>query len=72
MTIDPLDPAQLDELLVVLKARGVESAKVTATEVWVRFGPSYPEEPLPGETPTPGGWKGPERLDAPQQLDDVP
>lgn len=28
--------------------------------------------PMPGEQPTPGGWKGPDRLDNAEQFSEIP
>ena len=57
-----MSPTELAEYIDVLKKAGVASARVIlgANEINVIFGP----DPLPeGSDITPGGWKGPERLD---------
>jgi hypothetical protein len=69
MTIDPMDPAGLDELLATCRRNGVASARITATEVAVTFEPSIPTEPLPGTVPEPGGWKSPPNLDSPSMYE---
>lgn len=70
MTVDPMDPAGLAELLDVLKAKGVASATLhgDGTTLAVTFEPSF-QDPMPGDAPTPGGWKSLPRLDAVDQFD---
>ena len=65
---------ELEALLAMLRKYGVQSAEVPLTAgcvLRVVFEPDMPG-PLPGDQPTPGGWKGPDRLDAPLQFDAVP
>lgn len=62
----------LDAILATLRAHGVSSAEVPlnayTAPLRVVFGP---EAPPPGMETTPGGWKGPERLDQdPFQIDE--
>jgi hypothetical protein len=62
---------ELDQYLAVLKAHGVASAhlKLPNGEAAVVFGP----DPLPaGTETTPGGWKGPDRLDVLAPDSEVP
>lgn len=65
-----MHPSDLDHLLAVLHKHGVQSAEVPALGggvVRVVFEPDG--GPMPGEAPTPGGWKSPTRLDAPDAFD---
>lgn len=69
-----MHPAELDTLLATLRKHGVASAEVPTTGGLLRlaFEPSI-GGPLPeGDPVTPGGWKSPERLDAPDQFSEVP
>lgn len=67
-----MTPEALDHFLRVMRDRGVASAEVQTPDGTLRvvFGPDA--GPLPGETPTPGGWKSPMRLDDPAQFDEAP
>jgi hypothetical protein len=70
-----MQPNDLDTLLGILRQHGVASAEVPTADgctLRVVFEPRLGDGPLPGTPPTPGGWKGPDRLDAPQQYDEVP
>lgn len=69
-----MTPHDLDHLLDVLRKHRVASAEVPLFDdksLKVVFEPDL-SEPMPGDKPTPGGWKSPERLDNPQQFDEVP
>ena len=61
-----MNPAELAQYLDVLRKAGVMSAKLVLdgrAEVAVTFEPG--STPMPeGDDLTPGGWKGPARLDA--------
>jgi hypothetical protein len=61
----------LDQVLATLRKHGVSSAEVPGPGGVLRvvFEPSI-AGPLPGDEPTPGGWKSPSRLDAP--FDEAP
>lgn len=71
MTVDLLDPAGLAEILDTLRAKGVASATLAGngTTLAVTFEPQF-SGPMPGDAPTPGGWKSPPRLDAVDQFDE--
>lgn len=69
-----MSPADLDQLLAVLRKHCIMSADVPLASGTLRvvFGPEA-MPPLPdGDPVTPGGWKGPDRLDAPLALDEAP
>lgn len=69
-----LTPQLLQQFLDAMKAAGVmrgnvaipwalgDDGSIHMVTMAVEFTPTLP--PLPGEAPTPGGWKGPEHLDA--------
>lgn len=69
-----LTPEQLAAYLDVMRKAGLVAAHLEIPWMFaegelpmllkmnVTFGPDA--APLPGEKPTPGGWKGPEHLDA--------
>lgn len=64
-----MTPELLDQLLTVLRKQGVQSAEVlTDGSLRVVFEPGNPG-PLPGDAPTPGGWKSPDRLDNAEQFE---
>lgn len=59
-----LSPVQVTEYLKALKAEKVASGRLVlgeGAEINVIFAPEMDE--MPGEAPTAGGWKGPEKLD---------
>jgi anthranilate phosphoribosyltransferase len=58
-----MTPTELAAILDTLRAKGVASAEVplAAGPLRVLFAP---EAPPPGDDVTPGGWKGPAKLDA--------
>jgi len=58
-----MTPELLTSYLKALKHEGVQSARIAfeGTEINVVFGIDMGD--LPGETPEPGGWKGPSNLD---------
>lgn len=58
-----MSPSQLSEYLQVLRDHKVMSGRVCMDhiEINVVFAPDELE--MPGEAPSPGGWKGPEKLD---------
>jgi hypothetical protein len=64
-----MSPAQLREYVDELKTAGLMSCQVRVPtpegqlELALVFGPD-PVDGGPLSAPTPGGWKGPERLDA--------
>lgn len=60
-----MTPNELETYLGVLRASGVISARllINATDISVTFGPDAMPNP-PGFELTPGGWKGPQGLDA--------
>lgn len=62
----------LDQVLTILRKHGVVSAEVPGPGgviLRVVFGP----DAVPvGDTPTPGGWKSPVKLDDPAQYDEAP
>ena len=62
--MEQLTPELLAQYLDVMRKAGLMTAhlKTPQGEVAVTFGPD--SAPLPGDSPTPGGWKGPDRLDA--------
>ncbi len=63
----------LEQILKLLRQYGVASAEVpgpAGVVLRVVFEPMG--GPLPGDVPTPGGWKSPERLDHPDQFSEVP
>lgn len=69
-----MTPDDLDQMLAVMRKNRVASAEVPLLDggaLKVVFEPDL-SEPMPGDKPTPGGWKSPERLDNPQQFDEVP
>ena len=68
-----MNPQDLDTVLEILRKHGVASAEVPATwtggaPLRVVFAPTVPDI---GETPTPGGWKSPDKLDAAFNPDEV-
>lgn len=64
--VGKLTPLDLDLYLSMFRKHHVMSAKliINGGEVCVTFEPNTPA-PMPGDEPTPGGWKGPTTLDAP-------
>lgn len=60
----------LDEVLATLKKHGVASAEVFVNGAPLRVVFDTMPAQLPGQDPTPGGWKSPERLDHPDQFID--
>lgn len=61
--------SNLDSILAVLRKHGVASAEVPVDDGTIRV-VFNPDGPLPvGDEVTPGGWKGPSRLDQ-DPLDD--
>lgn len=64
-----MTPNDLDGYLRVLVSNGVGLAAIklsTGAEIHVTFNPALPAQL--GSTPEPGGWKGPSRLDNPDDL----
>lgn len=68
-----MNPEQLRALLRVMRDECVASAEVTTSECSLKvvFEPSMPPLP-PGDTTTPGGWKGPQNLDKVEYSDPGP
>lgn len=76
--------ADLALYLDVMRDRSVSSAHLKFTralpdgsrepvEIAVTYEPSIARDPLPGDAPTPGGWKGaPPGLDAPMTFEEAP
>lgn len=68
-----MTPELLEQYLKVMQANGVMQADLavpwtqnedgTMATLRMCFTLAPNHEPLPGETPTPGGWKGPTHLD---------
>lgn len=65
-----MTPEELARYLDILISRNVTRADVSVSgaRFVVEFAPVFPVETLPGDEPTPGGWKAPERLDNPADL----
>ena len=62
----------LSNILAELRRHGVTSAEVPTPAGALRIVFAPDAGPLPGDVPTPGNWKSPERLDAPMSYDEAP
>ena len=67
-----LTPAELQALLAVMREAGVASAEVPTTRGTLRVVLQPDMGTMPGDEATPGGWKSPERLDAPFVATEAP
>ena len=60
-----VEQLNLDEVLATLRKHGVASAEVPSEHGCLRVVFEPGASPLPkGDEVTPGGWKGPDRLDS--------
>ena len=63
----------LANILAELRHHGVASAEVPTPDGPLRVVFTTDEaRPLPGDVPSPGGWKSPTRLDDPSQYEEAP
>jgi hypothetical protein len=75
--VELMTPELMAQYLKVFREHGAASVAFriplpdgSTGELSVTMEPRF-EGPMPGDAPTPGGWKSPVRLDAPEQFDSV-